>query len=331
MKWISILCILSFVLQSMTVQLVQGAKDYYKPFFLMYIAHGSYILFFPTVYGYFRLKGLTHKEFLDTKETIKSELPRFGIPLNPIHYWKRIITLTLLFSAASLFWYFSVSKIPIGDISAIYNTSCFFVYVLSVLILKERFMWTKLAAVIISIIGIGFISLWSPNREFDVANAVVGYSFAVLSSVCAAMYEVLYSMIAVPKTPSMFFSLYVTGSIGLVTLVLGLLAFPIFHWTGVEIFELPPLELWPYIGLISLLGMAFNSLFLLVITFSGPVFAAVAILISIPLTSIVDYFFTHHPFSWNIAIGSLCIFVGFYLLQRNGISQADEEAQPLLE
>jgi drug/metabolite transporter (DMT)-like permease len=315
----------------MIVQLVQGAKDYYKPFFLMYIAHGSYVFFFPTLYGYFRIQGLTHKEFLEMKEDIKSELPRFGIPLNPIHYWKRIVTLTVLFSATSLFWYFSVSKIPIGDISAIYNTSCFFVYVLSVLILKERFTWTKLTAVVISIVGIAFISLWSPSREMDIMNAVVGYSFAVLSSVCAATYEVLYSMIAVPKTPSMFFSLYVTASIGFVTLIMGLVVFPIFHWTGIELFELPPSELWPYIGLISLLGMAFNSLFLLVITFSGPVFAAVAILISIPLTSIVDYFFTDHPFSWNIALGSTCIFVGFYLLQRNVDRQSDEETQPLLE
>jgi drug/metabolite transporter (DMT)-like permease len=316
------LCISCFVLQSITVELVQSKKEYYKPWFLLYVAHGSYTIFFPILMIY---NQLSYEQVVSIINEIKSELPQFGIPLNPIHFWKRILSLTIIFTVTSLFWYFSVSKIPLGDITGIYNCSCFFTYIFSVFMLKERFHVQKLGSVIVSIVGIAFISLWSQDRQVSMTT-IVGYTFAILSSIFAASYEVLYSMIAVPKNPSMFFSLYVTGCIGLITLSFGPILFPLFHYTKIEVFQLPPIELWPYIGLVSLLGLGFNSLFLLVITVAGPVFAAVGILVSIPLTCLADYYFMKQPLGWNIALGTLCIFIGFLMLQTN----EKEESEPLL-
>lgn len=265
-------------------------------------------------------------------------LPRFGIPLDSVNLKKRVFWMTMIFTGASLNWYISVSTIALSDITAIYNTSCFFTYILSTIFLHEPFTWLKLGAVMISILGISFISLWESFVLYHsfTTKEVIGYGSAIMASICAAGYEVMYTKIAVPKTPSLFFSIYVTGLVGLVTLLLGPIVFPLLHFTGLETFQLPALQQWPLILLVAALGISFNTLFLLVITFSGPVFAAVGILLSIPFTSIADWYFTHSVFGWNFLVGSVCITIGFTLLQLDttvfdkGQQQIEEEQEPLL-
>ncbi|KAJ3261708.1 hypothetical protein HK103_004659 [Boothiomyces macroporosus] len=326
-KWLLAFAIASFVLQSELVQLVQSSKDYYKPWFILYVAHGAYALFLPFQYIYMRTK-VSHSEYLKLIQRNIDTLPytsKFGI-------WQRMTILTILFTSASLFWYISVSKIPIGDITAIYNTSCFFTYVLSTLLLNEQFKWLKLSAVGISIIGIACISLGPRISVSGHSDQFIGYASAIISSFCVAFYEVIYTKIGITFTPSLFFSINITGRIGVVTILLGPILFPIFHFTGFETFQLPPIEAWPYILLVALLGMIFNALFLLVITFAGPVTAAIGILVSIPLTSLVDWVLVGTPFGWNTGIGSALIFIGFFVLQYDSEpQQLLTETEPLLE
>ena len=104
--------------------------------------------------------------------------------------------------------------------------------------------------------------------------------------------------------------------------------FPIFHFTGLEVFTLPPWtwEAWGSLALLAVLGMTFNSLFLLAITTTGPVIAALGILVAIPLTTLADWLISNIPspsdhgripttIGWNMVVGSAFIFAGFYLLQ----------------
>jgi drug/metabolite transporter (DMT)-like permease len=307
-----ILAILSFVLQSLVVQSVQSTT-FYKPFFLLFIAHGAYFLVIPGILCYYR--------FGPSKDTtllwLELNKARSILGKSWPELWIRVSVCTIVFTLTSLCWYVSVSKIPIGEISAIYNTSCFFTYILSTIFLKESATFLKTLAVTFSVIGIIVIALGGgqdalPNSQF----AYVGYTFSVIASLGAASYEVLYTRLMVPsRDPSLLFSLFVTGMIGVVTIFLGLILFPIFHFTGWETFQLPPLQAWPYILLSASLGVLFNSLFLLVITFLGPVAAATGILVSIPLTSLADWGLIGTSIGWNIIVGSAFIFVGFCLLQ----------------
>ena len=295
----------------------------------------SYIVFIPLVVVYYSI--FSSKKLLLT--SLETSLDSLHISKTALGF--RIFLLTCVFTSASLAWYISVSKIPLGDITAIYNTSCFFTYFLSIFLLKERFSWIKFSAVLLSILGIFIISLhYSKNSLNDVIedsrpDAVLGYIAAIISSLFAALYEILYSKLIVPRKPSVVFSLFVTSFIGVFTLFLGIIMFPVLHFTGLETFELPSQESVPYIILVSLLGIIFNSLFLLVIMFSGPVLAATGILISIPLTYLADYIFFSSRITAKVLIGSSLIFFGYFLLQSDHSSQSltpveDDETDALL-
>jgi drug/metabolite transporter (DMT)-like permease len=223
--------------------------------------------------------------------------------------------LTLTFTIGTLSWYISVSKIPLGEITAIYNTSCFFTYLLAIVFLKERFEWVKIIAVTISILGILIIALVDSQVVTLQSEMFVGYSSAVISSLGVAVYEVLYAKTVVPQTPSVLFSLFVTGCIGICTIPLGVVFFPILHYSGYEIFGLPTLEQFGYLLLNAIIGVIFNALFFLVIAFESPVFAAVGILLSIPITSLVDRIVMGTQFGWNLIAGSVLITIGFLILQ----------------
>lgn len=203
-----------------------------------------------------------------------------------------------------------------GDVTAIYNTSCFFTYILSALVLGESIETMKIMAVGLSVAGIALICLVQhPETPHNAsAGSTAGYIAATCASFLVAVYEVLYSKLLVPKQPSSFFSLHVTSMVGLVTLILGLPVFPLLHYTKLEVFEWPSQESQGYIAIVTLLGIGFNATFMLVMAFIGPVLAAVGILMTIPLTTIVDSVITGQQVGLNTVSGSAAIFTAFAMM-----------------
>jgi drug/metabolite transporter (DMT)-like permease len=337
--------IATFIIQSEIVQAVQ-THDFYKPYFILYVGHSLYSILLLIIYLHERFhKQASHSEAFNSIFKSASTLPKFGIPQQEIDLPKRIMILTFLFTFASLPWYISVSKIPLGEVSAIFNTSCFFTYFLAMIFLNERFQWVKLFAVLVSVLGIFAIAL---GNEFKIPilelakipkmdpGKVIGYSSAILSSIGVSTYEVLYAKTVIPHVPSIKFALFIAGSMGVITMFGGILLFPVLHFTGLEVFEFPTWSAFGFVLLNGLLGVTYNVLFLLVITFSGPLFASVGVLMSIPMTSLVDMAVLGTPFGLNMAIGTMLIFLGFILLQLNSIKGeeveiSDQEQQPLLD
>jgi drug/metabolite transporter (DMT)-like permease len=315
-KILLFLAIAAFVIQSEVVQLVQNSAKFGKPWFILYVGHSLYSLFIPALYIYERyFNRKPHEEaFVDIKRIAKT-LPKFGLPPAEIDLFQRIIWLTLTFTFGALPWYVSVSRISLGEITAIYNCSGFFTYLLAMVFLDEKFLWCKLAAVIISIGGIFAIALGDSLHITVGPSAAIGYTSAILSSIGVSCYEVLYAKTVIPKIPSTKFALFISGALGLYSTVGGLVLFPILHYSGLEIFEWPSWTAFGYIVLNGFLGLSYNVLFILVITFSSPVYASIGILISIPVTSLVDMILIGTPFGLNMAIGTMCIFLGFILLQ----------------
>ncbi|RKO83657.1 hypothetical protein BDK51DRAFT_24805, partial [Blyttiomyces helicus] len=239
-------------------------------------------------------------------------------------YWtviKNVCSLSLLFNAGAYCWYLSVSRIPMGDLTAIYNSSCFFTYIFSVLVLREALSAKKLLAVLMSVGGIAVISLLSHPNDVDPltdsspASTLFGYFSALLSALWVASYEVAFTKHLVPPTrPSPLFSLHVTGLVGVASAILGTIPFPLLHLTQWEPFELPPAQALAGIAVTAALGLAFNAVFMLLISFGGPVVAAVGVMLTIPLTVGVDFFVTGSPIRWAAVVGTVLILAGFGML-----------------
>ncbi|KAJ3090793.1 hypothetical protein HK102_002656 [Quaeritorhiza haematococci] len=279
-------------------------------------------------------------------------------------YWRLFLlvaALTLVFTSAAYAWYISISRIPVSAVTAIYNTSCFFAYLLSIWMLPDeeagghggKVRLSKVAAVLMSVCGIAVITFLNPNGAEDsvgsgsdnnggeegsvrdlsaswlhavsqssptISSAAVGYLSALLSSIFVALYEVLYKshlVPAFPHTPSTFLSLHITGLIGIATLTFGIIPLPLLHLSGFETFRFPTLEEFKGVVVIGVLGVVYNACFMLVIALSGPVVAAVGIMMSIPVTTLVDVAVKGTGVGLNTVVGAMMIFAAYAVLNSN--------------
>ena len=322
-----ILAIVAFVAQSELVQLLQGKYGYYKPWFLMLFSNSAYVLVLPICYIY--IVVYKKLDFWSCIEEISDKCHKFGIPPNRVDLKIRIMWISIIYSGALLAWFQAVSLVALSDITAIYNTACFFAYLLSIVFLREKFMWTKFLAVVNSIIGV-FIIAWGQGFQIPFQmRSFIGYGLSLLSAVLTAGFEVLYTRTVVPEQPSAFLSLVVTGGIGIYTLASSVVLLPILHFSKLEVFEFPDAELWPLIIGNSLCGLLFNAIFMIWISYSSPTMASIGVLLSIPAIGIIDYFFFNGTVNARMVIGSILILIGFSTLKSHDSTHSEEEVEPI--
>ncbi|KAJ3126305.1 hypothetical protein HK098_007688 [Nowakowskiella sp. JEL0407] len=237
---------------------------------------------------------------------------------------KLAFDLSIVFSVGSYAWYLAVTRIPMPDLTAIYDSSCVFVYILAIFLLGEEITVLKVVSVGITFIGVLFISMdgISPDavkKNQGTVDMVFGYFAAFASSICVSLYEVLYKKYAVPPPPrsaSTFFSFHLTGLIGLMSLVILWPVFIVLHVLRLEEFEPPMIsfENLPLILCIAInvgFGLTYNVTFNLLVAIAGPVFASIGIMLTIPLLVFVDWIFTGTFASVGMVTGSLAILIGF--------------------
>lgn len=348
-----LLSIVSFVLQSEVAQFVKEHLDFKQPYFMLYFAHrflipiicSFYALILPIQLLYSKYKfGDTWGLFIERLSLQTNQLAHIKrnetLNANQIELYLFFIAImiSIVFNLGAYLWYVAVSLIPMGELTAIYNCSCCFAYLLSLILLKEKVIARKCLAVVMCIFGISIISL--QGSESVGKGSGSGYAIALCSSILVGLYEVLYKMYAVPKSkPSTTLSLHFTSLVGMATLIFGFLPIPLLHYSKVETFRLPNWIELCFLLVISLLGVGFNAVFMLLIAFAGfvhpknsPVFAAFGILMTIPATAAVDYLFVNRSgLGWDFICGCAAIFVGFFFLNSDaGESSQQEESEALL-
>jgi len=94
----------------------------------------------------------------------------------------------------SYLWYTCVAMTSMANLTAIYNTACFFAYLFSILLLREKIVMNKVLAVFLSLLGVAVISL--TNRDSTMADdgksATGNQSFSMAGDVLALVGAALY-------------------------------------------------------------------------------------------------------------------------------------------
>ncbi|KAF9152196.1 hypothetical protein BG015_005651 [Linnemannia schmuckeri] len=231
--------------------------------------------------------------------------------------------ITTLFMVPSYLWYACVAMTSMANLTAIYNTACFFAYLFSILLLREKIVVNKVLAVFLSLLGVAVISLTTRDSGGDGKSAASKQSFSmagdVLALVGAALYgfeEVVYKKYASPKVTPVTFANTLTGLMGVVTLTMLWVPIPLFHWIGHEIMELPTWKEFLSILMIATLGLIYNGCFMIVVSMTSPVFAAVGVMATIPLVALTDWALFHETIGWGNIVGGLSILAGFAILVR---------------
>ncbi|KAJ2398229.1 hypothetical protein GGI05_000220 [Coemansia sp. RSA 2603] len=230
-----------------------------------------------------------------------------------------------LLNSSAYLWYVAVGFTSMSKVTAIYNMSCFFAYVFSILLLHERVKLDKCIAVAISILGVVFMALADSGTDAQSltqeqrANMRSNELFGdLLSLICAGgigLYQVLYKKYAVPNDyHSLFHVNFMTTLLGLCTLVLYWIPIPALSISGVERFHWPNGEQLAYILTNALFGVAYNGGFMIALALTSPLFAAIGVMLTIPVMAVVDMVIQGQVLAWNVFLGGGAILAGFCIL-----------------
>ncbi|CAG8547640.1 7202_t:CDS:2 [Paraglomus brasilianum] len=341
------ICVASFVAQTEITQFVQKDMEYHKPYFILWISHSCYTFIIPlqiaissnprnyikelfmvgsqlvTSFGKQSRTLLTDDEDetecqIDATayDMILSERYRYVV----VHLFKLAAFFATSLCVPAYIWYIAVNLIAMANLTAIYNTSCFFAYIFSILLLGESLKLEKVIAVALSVIGIVIMSNQKNAPKEDHVPMDYGYEFVagnVIACIGASfygLYEVLYKKYASPSTPSGLFANTLTGLMGVFTFLVLWIPIPILHITGVEPFALPSARTFGYILLNASAGVFFNASFMFSIALTSPLFASIGIMVTIPIVTLVDMLVTQTSVALSTVVGSLCILTAFGLL-----------------
>ncbi|KAJ1952496.1 hypothetical protein GGI12_006228 [Dipsacomyces acuminosporus] len=264
----------------------------------------------------------------------------------------RILLKTLALSAllaglvnmSAYLWYVAVNLTSMSKVTAIYNMSCFFAYLFSILLLKERVQLSKCIAVGISILGVIVMTLIDTGADVTAKAATKEQQTAaykaelfgdLVSLVCACgigLYQVLYKKYAVPKNyHSLYYVNFMTATLGLCTLGIYWFPIPIFSFAGIEQFSWPTRTQFGYIVGNALFGVAYNGAFMIALALTSPLFAAIGVMLTIPVMAVVDMIIQGQVLAWNVFAGGAAILAGFSILSiseyQDTVRKADGQSE----
>lgn len=239
---------------------------------------------------------------------------------------KTSLCLSVLLTLPAYIWYLSVNLTSMSNLTAIYNTGCFFAYLFSILMLHDRLVAAKVGAVMLCMAGVLAMACW-PQQEINDGEDIlqqgpsigkdwIGIAVASVGAALYGFYEVYYKKYASPTQPTILFANTITGIIGIVTFLLLWIPFPLLHFTGIETFELPDLSTFGYILAIASMSVIYNATFMAVIALVNPVFAAVGVMLTVPAVAITDVLVTGVMVPASTIVGSALILIGFYVLNK---------------
>ncbi|KAI9299232.1 hypothetical protein K502DRAFT_345384 [Neoconidiobolus thromboides FSU 785] len=318
-------CLIAFLVQTEVTQALQKEFDFKNPYFILWFSHSFYMLVYPLDLLFKKI--VKSKNIRDSHNKIKSEVEG----LEREHFdssnrffngsftlLKAVILIACVLTLGAYLWYVAVGLTSMSSLTAIYNTSCFFAYLFSVLFKLESLHILKSISVGLSILGVIIISVFNSEPDSNERkSSIIGNSIAIISAILIGLFEVLYKFYAVSvKNPTTSLSNYITSYIGFITFTLLWIPIPILHIIGLEKFALPSLTALPLLMTNALMGVLYNAGLMAVITLTSPVFASVGVMITIPLVSLVDSALLGLVIPWNSWLGGSIIFLAFILLTR---------------
>lgn len=271
-----VLSLISFTVQTETAVYIQHELKWEKPYCMLYMTHGSWVVLWPAQLLLLRLQDRAtpwpvfwrrHTQLLRQTALMVQHQTLHPTPrqaqVSPVRYMLKMtafITCALTLAGGS--WYVAVNQTTASDLTAIYNCSAFFAYAFSIPILHEKVRTSKVLAVAIAVAGVFVVAYGdtSPAKHgsksgggtggekappsHEAENRAFGNLVIGVGSVLYGLYEVLYKRFACPPdgaapNKGMIFANTFGSLIGAFTLSVLWIPLPLLHYTGWETFELP--------------------------------------------------------------------------------------------
>jgi drug/metabolite transporter (DMT)-like permease len=201
---------------------------------------------------------------------------------------------------------------------ALYQSTIVFSYILSVLFLKEKFTTVKSVAVLLTLAGVVVVVYSSKKnaaQNADGKDSLAGMVYDIISALTYSVVQVFYGFKVAPHEfkPSTDFVLLFSGLQGLFSLFFLMpVGCFIFHLTGWETFQAPPLEGWMHLILCSVMYVFYIFFLLLALTWTNASFVGIGTSLIIPLSVLTDWFFHGYLPSSIQLLGILTTLIGAF-------------------
>ncbi|XP_064783006.1 solute carrier family 35 member F4-like [Oncorhynchus masou masou] len=290
-----------------TTQLVQLTfKSFSCPFFVSWFSTNWNILLFPLYYGGHvvttRDKQTPIQKFRECSRLFGED----GMTLKL--FLKRTAPFSILWTLTNYLYLLALRKLTATDVSALYCCHKAFVFLLSWIVLKDRFMGVRIVAAIMAITGIVMMA-YADGFHGD---SIIGVALAVGSASTSALYKVLFKMFL--GSASLGEVAHFLSTMGVFNLIFISFIPLILYFTKVEhwgsLSSLP----WGYLCGLAGLWLVFNILVNVGVVLTYPILISIGTLLSVPGNAAVDVL-KHEVIFSVVRLAATCIIcLGFLLL-----------------
>ena len=232
--------------------------------------------------------------------------------------------LAALYAMADYFWYLALSHTSVALATSIFNSSCVFVYVFSIVCLKERQTLKQACGVVMAVVGVLLISFSVPPKSTTTTGVNVSRKesvvqanlFVFLGAIFYAGYEVavkfhLKRMEEAPEVVNLITA--VMGIYSALYWILGSVMLNLVPSSSVfyEPFELPTDHDLILLLVNALFALVFNVCLMLALHYTSPLIVSVGCMTTIPFTDLLDWILHGDTLALGQSIGSVTVFLGF--------------------
>lgn len=346
------LIVIIWVSSSFLVQLVEKDKSVNKPFFITYFNNSTFTLYLVIYYiknkfgknkVYRKLKnddsmsnlslesleslplndGYNSDSYIEVQPSPTSPTKENAFPLPPPPAEVEKYSIYEIFKLSAIFsivWflsnYFQNASLSLTNVSSstiLSSTSGLFTLLFGVLTKVEKFNYIKFVGVLVSLLGVIFVSKADHYSTEDIGNSPI---LGDLLSLCGSILYGLYTVLLKKKIPNedrvdtmLFF-----GFVGLINTICLIPLFPVFHILGIESFGFAEFDsdIWKILLINAFIGSFISDcLWLYAVLLTSAVIVTVGISMTIPFAFVGDIFFKGTEATTSHFIGAGLVILGF--------------------
>ncbi|XP_025775114.1 solute carrier family 35 member F4 [Puma concolor] len=328
-----------------TTQIVKITyKNFYCPFFMTWFSTNWNIMFFPVYYSghlataqekqspmkkfsagrvnltiseaesksfYCQAENIVFEEnILQRAPPYERECSRIfgedGLTLKL--FLKRTAPFSILWTLTNYLYLLALKKLTATDVSALFCCNKAFVFLLSWIVLKDRFMGVRIVAAIMAITGIVMMA-YADNFHTD---SIIGVAFAVGSASTSALYKVLFKMFL--GSANFGEAAHFVSTLGFFNLIFISFTPVVLYFTKVEHWSSFAALPWGYLCGMAGLWLAFNILVNVGVVLTYPILISIGTVLSVPGNAAVDLLKQEVIFSVVRLAATIIICIGFLLM-----------------
>ncbi|XP_066091395.1 solute carrier family 35 member F3 isoform X2 [Saccopteryx bilineata] len=276
------------------------------PFTLTWFATAWNCLFFPLYYVGHICKAAERQSVLQRYRECCRFFGDNGLTLKV--FFTKAAPFGVLWTLTNYLYLHAIKKINTTDASVLFCCNKAFVFLLSWIVLRDRFMGVRIVAAILAIAGIVMMTYADGFHS----HSVIGIALVVGSASMSALYKVLFKLLlgsAKFGEAALFLSVLGVFNILFVTCIPVILYFTkVEYWSPFS--DIP----WGNLCGFSVLLLTFNVVLNFGIAVTYPTLMSLGIVLSVPVNAAVDHYTSKIVFNGVRVIAIIIIGLGFLLL-----------------